>query len=83
MLSDSIYPDKIIFNSDFFRVKVEEDILHRSVLLQSKRKLFLKQFNYWKTIKKATLKVNDYSQCLIISEQVEKEYIQLAKQLSK
>lgn len=82
MLSDNIYTDKIIFSSDFLRVKIEEDILHRSVLLQSKRKLFWK-FNYWRTIKKATLRVNDYSQCLVVSEQVEKEYIQLAKQLSK
>lgn len=82
MLSDNIYTDKVIFSNDFLRVKIEEDILHRSVLLQSKRKLFWK-FNYWKTIKKTTFKVNNYSQCLVVSEQVEKEYIQLAKQLSK
>lgn len=82
MLSDSIYTNKIIFSNDFLRVKVEEDILYKSILLQSKRKLFWK-FNFWKTIKKATLKANDYNQYLVVSEQIEKEYIQLAKQLSK
>lgn len=82
MLSDNIYTDKVIFSSNFLRVKIEENILHRSILLQSKRKLFWK-FNYWKIIKKTTLKVNDYNQYLVVSEQIEKEYIQLAKQLSK
>lgn len=82
MLKDNIYTNKIIFNNNLFRVKIEEDILHKSILLQSKRKLFWK-FIYWKTIKEAYFKANDYQHCIIASEQKEKEYIELAKQLSK